>query len=129
MERSSSKQTNEPPKRQNHKGNMKFPNPLLVLRQAYQIRKMELSQRSMSICQNRLYMKRREKVSITYPKKTSACAFLQQKKRAATTKSHLTPTTLALASSDMNDTRHKEHLIFSFYNTHQLTLVPKWYNA
>jgi hypothetical protein len=29
---------------------------------------------------NRLYMKRREKVSITYTKKTSACAFLQQKK-------------------------------------------------
>jgi hypothetical protein len=29
---------------------------------------------------NRLYMKRREKVWITFPKKTSACAFLQQKK-------------------------------------------------
>jgi hypothetical protein len=76
---------------------------------------------------NRLYMKRREKVSITFPKKTSACAFLQQKK-AATTKFHLMPTTLALSSSDMNDTRHKEHLIFSFHHT-QLSSLPKWYNA
>jgi hypothetical protein len=50
MERSTSKKTNEPPKRANHKGNIKFPNPVL-LREAYQIRKRELSQRSMSIYQ------------------------------------------------------------------------------
>jgi hypothetical protein len=33
-----SKKTNEPPKRANHKGNTKFPNPLL-LQETYQIRK------------------------------------------------------------------------------------------
>ncbi len=33
-----SKKTNEPPKRENHKGNIKFLNPLLSL-EAYQIRK------------------------------------------------------------------------------------------
>jgi hypothetical protein len=117
MERSTSKKTNEPPKRANHKGNIKFPNPVL-LREAYQIRKRELSQRSMSIYQ--IYMKRREKVSITFPKKTSACAFLQQQKSC-----------LHKISPDANnfdDTRHKEHLIFSFHNT-QLSSLPKWYNA
>jgi hypothetical protein len=35
-----SKKTKEPPKRENHKGNIKFPNPLLLL-EAYQIRKGE----------------------------------------------------------------------------------------
>jgi hypothetical protein len=35
-----SQKTKEPPKRENHKGNIKFPNPLLSL-EAYQIRKGE----------------------------------------------------------------------------------------
>jgi hypothetical protein len=34
------KKTKEPPKRANHKGNIKFPDPLLSL-EAYQIRKWE----------------------------------------------------------------------------------------
>jgi hypothetical protein len=38
MEGPTSKKTKEPPKRVNHKGNIKFPNPLL-LQEAYQIRK------------------------------------------------------------------------------------------
>jgi hypothetical protein len=38
MERPTSKKTKEPPKRANHKGNIKFPNPLLS-QEAYQIMK------------------------------------------------------------------------------------------
>jgi hypothetical protein len=38
MEGPMSKETKEPPKQVNHKGNIKFPNPLL-LQEAYQIRK------------------------------------------------------------------------------------------
>jgi hypothetical protein len=40
MEGSTSKKTKEPPKRVNHKGNIKFPN-LLLSQEAYQIRKGE----------------------------------------------------------------------------------------
>jgi hypothetical protein len=40
MEGPTSKKTKEPPKRANHKGNIKFPNPLLSP-EAYQIRKGE----------------------------------------------------------------------------------------
>jgi hypothetical protein len=40
MEGPKSKKTNETPKRANHKGNNKFPDPL-QLREAYQIRKGE----------------------------------------------------------------------------------------
>jgi hypothetical protein len=40
MEGPMSKKTNEPPKRANHKGNIKFLEPL-QLREAYQIRKGE----------------------------------------------------------------------------------------
>jgi hypothetical protein len=38
MEGSTSKKTKQPPKRMNHKGNIKFLNPLLS-REAYQMRK------------------------------------------------------------------------------------------
>jgi hypothetical protein len=40
MERPTSTKTKEPPKRVNHKGNIKFPDPLPSL-EAYQIRKLE----------------------------------------------------------------------------------------
>jgi hypothetical protein len=40
MEGPPSKKTKEPPKKANHKGNIKFLNPLLM-REAYQIRKGE----------------------------------------------------------------------------------------
>jgi hypothetical protein len=40
MEGPTSKKTKEPPKRANHKGNIKFPNPL-TSQEAYQIEKGE----------------------------------------------------------------------------------------
>jgi hypothetical protein len=40
MEVSTSKKTKKPPKRVNHKGNIKFPNPF-ISQKAYQIRKGE----------------------------------------------------------------------------------------
>jgi hypothetical protein len=40
MEGSTSKKTNEPPKKADHKRNIKFPNPFL-LQERYQIRKRE----------------------------------------------------------------------------------------
>jgi hypothetical protein len=45
------KKTNETPKRANHKGNIKFPNPL-ISQEAYQTRKGDFTRQTLSVAHN-----------------------------------------------------------------------------